>query len=121
MNSFLVKLILLFLILSSMIFGLDAILKIEIPTSLHFFNLGYLVFTLLSHRVLMKSNEQSGSRFTTAFMGSVTMKLLLTMAALGLYIYFADANKAVVGIGVFVIYMAYTVSEVAYMQKVLRK
>lgn len=121
MNSFIGKAVSMFFGLSALIFAIDALSKLELPVSLHFFNLGYFIFTILAHRVLMKSNEVSGSRFTTAFMGIVTMKLLLTMASLGLYIYFSDDNKAAVGIGVFVIYMAYTTLEVVFMQKVLRK
>jgi len=121
MFSFLVRASVIFLVLSGIIFWLAKAPWIQLPTSLHIFNIAYFVLAIFTHSVLMRSTKKTGARFITAFMGMVTLKLLLTMAALGIYLYFFKENKVSLGIGVFVIYMAYTIFEVVFLQKELRK
>lgn len=121
MISFLSRLIIIFLAVSGIIFWLAKMSWIDTPNTLHLFNVAYLALAIFTHSVLMKSSTKSGSRFVTAFMGMVTVKLLLTMAALGIFIYFNQESKVVVGIGVFIIYMFYTVFEVVVLQSELRK
>jgi hypothetical protein len=128
MRSFFIKASILLLVLSGIIMGINSLALVtkeganfRIPIVLHFFNLGYYLFTLFSHQQLIKSNEKPGAAFTTVFMGSVTLKLLLTMAALGIWLYFVKENRAIVGIGVFPLYIAYTILEVVDLQKTLRK
>ena len=128
MNSFTLRATILLIVLSGTIVLMQYLpgtsgsgTSFNVPIALHGFNLGYYVFTLFSHSYLVKSSERPGAAFTTAFMGMVTGKLLLTMAALGIYLYLVKEGRAVVGVGVFVLYMAYTILEVAYLQKVLRR
>jgi ABC-type transport system involved in cytochrome c biogenesis permease subunit len=42
-------------------------------------------------------------------MGSVTIKLLVTLAFLAIYLYFDRVNKVQVALGFFVIYIGYTI------------
>ena len=128
MNPFTLRATILLIVLSAIIalmryipgtFGSES--SVHVSIALHGFNLGYYLFTLFSHRFLVRSSERPGAAFTTAFMGMVTGKLLLTMAALGIHLYLVEEGRAIVGVGVFLLYMAYTILEVAYLQKVLRR
>lgn len=107
--------------ISALIFALSAATELHLPSALHLFNLAYFVLAMVAHRMLMKANSQSGARFITVFMGLVTVKLLFTLAALGIYLYLVKEDQAQVAIGVFIIYMAYTILEVVVMQSVLRR
>lgn len=127
MTSFFIKATILLFILSGLILGVNSLSLVlndgtifRIPLVLHFFNLGYYIFTLFTHRQLIRSKEKPGAAFITVFMGSVTFKLLLTMAALGLWLYFVKEDRAIVGIGVFPLYIAYMVLEVVDLQMALR-
>jgi uncharacterized membrane protein YobD (UPF0266 family) len=73
----------------------------------HFVFFGLL--TVVLYRNILQANEKSPRRFVTAFMGSVTIKLLVTLAFLGIYLYFDRVNKIPVALGFFVIYIAYTI------------
>lgn len=62
----------------------------------------------LLYRYILKENQKSPRRFVTAFMASVTIKLLFTVGLVGVAVYFDKENKIVLAIGMFVIYIAYT-------------
>jgi hypothetical protein len=62
----------------------------------------------LLFRYILKENQKSPRRFVTAFMASVTIKLLFTAGLVGVAVYFDKENKVVLAIGMFVIYVAYT-------------
>lgn len=62
----------------------------------------------LLYRYILKENQKSPRRFVTAFMASVTIKLLFTAGLVGVAVYFDKENKIVLAIGMFVVYVAYT-------------
>jgi hypothetical protein len=67
------------------------------------------LLTVVLYRNILQANEKSPRRFVTAFMGSVTIKLLVTLAFLAIYLYFDRVNKVQVALGFFVIYIGYTI------------
>ena len=121
MRQFFLKAGLIYLVFNGLILLLQLTEIIVLPFDLYYFNLGYFLLALYIHSVLIKSSKKSGSQFIIAFMGMVTLKLLLTLAALGIYLYLVKENQAALGIGVFIIYMAYTIYEVLFLQSELRK
>jgi predicted Kef-type K+ transport protein len=82
---------------------------LDLPVALYFSVVGFGVLTFLLYRNILKANEKSPRRFVTAFMGSVSIKLLLTALVVGILIYFDKAHKAQLAVGMMVIYVAYTV------------
>ena len=62
----------------------------------------------LLYRYILKENQKKPRRFVTAFMASVTIKLLFTAGLVGVAVYFDKENKIVLAIGMFVVYVAYT-------------
>jgi hypothetical protein len=82
---------------------------LDLPVALYFSVVGFGALTFLLYRNILKANEKSPRRFVTAFMGSVSIKLLLTALVVGVLIYFDKAHKAQLAVGMMVIYVAYTV------------
>jgi putative effector of murein hydrolase LrgA (UPF0299 family) len=81
---------------------------LDLPVALYFSVVGFGILTFLLYRNILKANEKSPRRFVTAFMGSVSIKLLLTALVVGILIYFDKPHKAQLAIGMMVIYVAYT-------------
>ncbi len=81
---------------------------LNLPTALYFSAIGFGVLTFLLYRNILKANEKSPRRFVTAFMGSVSVKLLLTALVVGILVYFDKPHKAQIAVGMMVIYVAYT-------------
>lgn len=82
--------------------------SLDLPLALYFSIVGFGVLTFLLYRNILKANERSPRRFVTAFMGSVSIKLLLTALVVGVLIYFDKPHKAQLAIGMMVIYVVYT-------------
>jgi hypothetical protein len=82
---------------------------LDLPVALYFSVVGFGALTFLLYRNILKANEKSPRRFVTAFMGSVSIKLLVTALVVGVLIYFDKAHKAQLAVGMMVIYVAYTV------------
>lgn len=80
----------------------------DLPWVLYLNTLGFGVLTLLLYRNILKANEKSPRRFVTAFMGSVTVKLLLTAVIVGILLYFDKTHKSQIAVGMMVIYLVYT-------------
>ncbi len=105
-KMFYVWLVVVAAILLLSIFLLQNILNL--PIALYFSAIGFGVLTFLLYRNILKANEKSPRRFVTAFMGSVSVKLLLTALVVGVLVYFDKPHKAQIAVGMMVIYVAYT-------------
>lgn len=81
---------------------------LNLPIALYPAIIGFGVLSFLLFRNIIKANEKSPRRFVTAFMGSVTIKLLLTATVVGILIYFDKAHKTQIAVGMMVIYLVYT-------------
>ncbi|MEZ4798660.1 MAG: hypothetical protein R2809_02550 [Flavobacteriales bacterium] len=82
-------------------------LMIPIPMVLYFVAIGFGVMSYLLYRNILTANEKSPRRFVTAFMASITIKLLVTATFLGIFIYFNKEQKVPVAIGTAIIYFAH--------------
>ncbi|GEM_PF-4085428 len=94
---------------------------IELPKMVYAIVPAFAVLTLMMHRMTLRANQTSPQMFLTAFMASVTIKLLLVLAFLTIYLLKIKVSAKEVGISLFVIYMSYTILEVIVMQTYLRK
>jgi hypothetical protein len=89
------------------IYGLSLVMTM--PIVLYIAVVFFGLLTVVLYRNILQANEKSPRRFVTAFMGSVTIKLLVTLAFLAIYLYFDRVNKVQVALGFFVIYIGYTI------------
>jgi hypothetical protein len=94
-------------VLLTSIYGLSLVMTM--PIVLYVAVVFFGLLTVVLYRNILQANEKSPRRFVTAFMGSVTIKLLVTLAFLGIYLYFDRVNKISVALGFFVIYIGYTI------------
>jgi len=79
----------------------------------------FAILTALLFRNVLKSAQKSPQRFVTAFMGSVTTKLLLTATFLGVYIYSNKEEKVEVALSTFVVYISFTILLVRSLNKLV--
>lgn len=92
---------------------------LDLPVALYVSVVGFGLLSFFLYRNILKANEKSPRRFVTAFMGAVTIKLLLTAAVVGILIYFDKAHKTQLAVGMMVIYLVYTVVLVRSLTKEL--
>jgi hypothetical protein len=78
---------------------------------------GYGVLTYTLSRMILKANAKSPQRFVTAFMGAVTLKLLISAFFLLVYLYITKEHKVVVSLGVFAIYIVNTWLMISFLMK----
>jgi hypothetical protein len=64
-----------------------------------------------------KANEKSPARFITAFMGGVTIKLLITAASVGIFVYLNKGQKVEVALMIGIVYIIYTIILVSSLLK----
>jgi hypothetical protein len=89
------------------IYGLSLVMTM--PIVLYVAVVFFGLLTVVLYRNILQANEKSPRRFVTAFMAAVTIKLLMSLAFLGIYLYFDRVNKVPVALGFFVIYVVYTI------------
>jgi len=94
------------LVLLSAAYGLSLVKTVPVLLYIAIALIGGLSWLL--YRYILKENEKSPRRFVTAFMASVTIKLLFTAGLVGVAVYFDKENKIVLALGMFVIYIVYT-------------
>jgi hypothetical protein len=80
------------------------------PRMLFFAIIGYAVLTWLLFRYLHASLKANPRRFATAMMGTTAVKMFVTMGFLGIYLYIDRSQKLTVALGVFAIYITYTIA-----------
>ncbi len=81
--------------------------------------IGFL--TAFSHIRMIKASQHNIRRFTSAFMLSVTLKLLIYLFFLLIGLLFDHSNALTFVITFFILYICYTVFEVSQILKFLKK
>jgi hypothetical protein len=71
---------------------------------------GYAALTWLLFVYLNASLAANPRRFATALMGTTAIKMMTTMAFLGIYLYIDRSQKLVVALGVFAIYIVFNIA-----------
>ena len=80
----------------------------QVPRALYGAVPGMWILSILLYRSVMKANAKSPGRFVAAFMGSITLKLLLVAAYIGICAYFFRDQKVFIALGVFGVYVVNT-------------
>lgn len=113
MQSFLFRALAVGAVLALAFFALDHFVeRIYMPPVNYVFVVVFGVLTVRIHKWLLSANEKSPKLFVTYFMGSISVKLFLTLIALLIYIYINREERVEVALSFFVTYVAFTVLEV---------
>ena len=102
--------------LALVVFFLNALTAMVVPTVMYYVPFGFAILTAALYANVLKASAPSAQRFVTAFMAAVTTKLLLTASFLGVYIYNFKMQKVPVALGTFIIYVAFTILLVRYLR-----
>jgi hypothetical protein len=81
-----------------------------LPTVIPVAICAYALLAMLLFFYMNNALRINPKRFATAMMGATAVKMLLTMAFLGTYLYIDRSQKITVALGVFVIYIVYTIA-----------
>jgi hypothetical protein len=98
------------------VFFMNSLTAVLMPEVMYYVPFAFGLLTIALYSNVRAASAKSASRFVTAFMSAVTMKLLLTAAFLGVYIYNFKSEKVPVALGTFVIYVMFTVLLVRYLR-----
>ncbi len=93
--------------------------NIEIPFVNYLFLLLFAAITFLIHQWLIAANRKSPRQFVTFFMGSITLKLFLTVTLLFVYIYLNRDERIPVALSFMGTYLLFTVIEVVSLYKLM--
>lgn len=91
--------------------ALAIVLKRTMPDVVFVFHGFFLGLTLLVHVILGKSNKSRPQQFIAGFLGTLSLKMLLSMFALLGYVYFNRDNMILISFNFFAIYISYTIFE----------
>lgn len=109
---------------SALVMALVMVLKsrgiLAIPDIMYPLIAGYGVLTYALSHMILKANAKSPQRFVTAFMGAVTLKLLISAFFLLIYLYITKEHRVVVSLGVFAIYIVNTWVMISFLMKRVR-
>jgi hypothetical protein len=109
-KTFLTLLFTIFGILMMAFIGLKQLDILNLPVVLFYAVIGYAALTWLLFTYLASSLKANPRRFATAMMGTTALKMFVTMGFLGIYLYIDRSQKLVVALGVFAIYILYTIA-----------
>jgi hypothetical protein len=101
--------------LTALTFALNATGMLALPAVMYSVPACFALMTIALYANVRASASKSAQRFVTAFMASVTVKLLVTAAFLGIYIYIRKDEKVPVALGTFAVYVLFTVLYVRYL------
>jgi hypothetical protein len=93
----------------------------RLPTVIFGAIVGYALLSMLLFNYLDASLKANPRRFATAIMGTTAIKMFATMAFLGIYLYIDRSQKLMVALGVFAIYIIYTVALLMPFMKPIKK
>jgi uncharacterized membrane protein YsdA (DUF1294 family) len=80
---------------------------LPVPQVIFFVVPAYAILTYFLYRQMKQAALKSPQRFVTAFMGSVTIKLMITAAFLAIYIYQHKETKVPVALWTFSVYVVF--------------
>lgn len=113
--------ILIWAVVNAMVlFGLDYyIANVQIPIVSYLFLGLFAIITFLIHQWLIAANQKSPQQFVTFFMGSITLKLFLTVTVLFVYLYLNREERIPVALSFMSTYLLFTVIEVVSLYKLM--
>lgn len=116
-----VKALVVYLVAMAVCVGVNETTTLQFNT-LHISLLGLFMFgsSVLVHHFTIKASEESPRRFPTYFMAITGLKMLAYLVALGIYVFIFRTSAIPVVVGFLVLYVVYTVMEVASALKTLR-
>ncbi|MCB0760102.1 MAG: hypothetical protein KDC12_01175 [Flavobacteriales bacterium] len=109
MSAFITRSIALTAILGGIVWALTRFSEVHLPEVIYLVILAFFGLTVMLFRSLIRANEKSPSRFVSSFMGAVAIKLLATMAFLGVYLYLNKDHRIEMAMAVFVVYIAFMI------------
>jgi len=77
--------------------------------------------TTIGHLWIIRASEQNTIRFTTAFMGSATLKLLVYLFFMLIYLWLDHSNVVPFVLTFMTLYLVYTIFEVTEVLRFIKK
>ncbi len=97
------------------------ILKNGVPVVCYFLFLYFFLVSAFSHFRILKANQENSSRFVTAFMATLGIKIAISFLLILLLGLLFRADLLVIALTFLVLYFAYTAFEVVAIVKVVKK
>jgi hypothetical protein len=119
-TSFLLPVGAISILLIALAFALNSAGLVAVPVAMYYFIPAFGLMSFLLHQNVLRSNAKSPQRFVAAFMGATTIKLLVCAAFLGIYIYQKPEFKVQMALGVFAVYITFTIALIWSLTKVVR-
>lgn len=79
------------------------------------------IVTSVGHLWILKAAEQNTVRFTTAFMGSATLKLMIYLFFILIYLWIDRSHVVPFVLTFIILYIIYTIFEVVEVLRVIKK
>ena len=79
------------------------------------------IVTSVGHLWILKAAEQNTVRFTTAFMGSATLKLMIYLFFILIYLWIDRSHVVPFVLTFIILYIMYTIFEVVEVLRVIKK
>lgn len=120
--SFSTKSLLVCALLLVVAFALSVSQLVLIPLTLYIVIMAYTIMSILLYKNLSKSNRENPKRFVSSFMGAIGIKLFTSLIFLVLYLFLVkDDTRIPVTIGLFIIYMIFTVLLIRQIMREIRE
>jgi len=122
LHQFSKKIILISLLIALLTFGLNYIISTNlISSSWPILILFFLSISLLVHRFLLKKSSENHGKFINAFLLTTTVKLLLFLAVILIYVLLNRDDAIGFILTFFAYYLIYTSFEIFSILKILRR
>jgi len=122
LHQFSLRLLIISLALALITFGLTYVVPLQFISPVWPFIIGFFfALTLLVHRFLLKKSDINPGKFINAFMLSTTVKLLLYLTIIMVYVLLNRDDAIGFILTFFVYYLVYTIYEIISILGVLRK
>lgn len=108
MNKFILKLVVLSAFLFSLQFAVFQKLQIDLTLIYSLFYVFLMGITMISHLIIMKQIGKRPQLFVTYFMGSMTVKLFISLGIMLITIWFNREDKFPLAITFMGLYFSYT-------------
>ena len=99
----------------------STVLKIYYVPAFPFQLLLIATVTSIGHLLVIRASAQNTIKFTTAFMGSVTLKLLIYLFFLLIYLWIDHSQVVPFVLTFMTLYLAYTIFEVTEVLRFIKK
>lgn len=105
----------LLMVLSGLLF------QFSFPLICHLYTWGFAGATTAMHLWLVRTHQTDNTMFISYFMGTVLVKMMITMIPLFLYLHFFPEHKAPVALAFLVVYFVFTGIETYLIYKKIKQ